>query len=153
MGDLFNSDMHAGGGSLVPGDGSDPEMWIKVLGNIMDRRLPVDTYVPGHGPVHPGRGVKDLEEAQRYFIVDARRRRHHDEPGKEPGPDHQRVQGARRVRALRACRAFAGDPALILLGADGRREIGALRSQGSVGFTARLVYSACYLATSLEEQS
>ena len=69
MGDLFNSDMHAGGGSLVPGDGSDPEMWIKVLGNIMDRRLPVDTYVPGHGTVHPGRGVKDLEEAQRYFIV------------------------------------------------------------------------------------
>jgi cyclase len=69
MGDLFNSDMHAGGGSLVPGDGSDPEMWIKVLGNIMDRRLPVDTYVPGHGPVHPGRGVKDLEEAQRYFVV------------------------------------------------------------------------------------
>jgi cyclase len=69
MGDLFNSEMHAGGGSLVPGDGSDPAMWIKVLGNIMDRRLPVDTYVPGHGPVHPGRGVKDLEEAQSYFIA------------------------------------------------------------------------------------
>jgi glyoxylase-like metal-dependent hydrolase (beta-lactamase superfamily II) len=69
MGDLLNSDMHAGGGSLVPGDGSDPAMWIKVLGNIMDRRLPVDTYVPGHGPVHLGRGVKDLEEAQRYFVA------------------------------------------------------------------------------------
>ena len=69
MGDLLNSDMHAGGGSLVPGEGSDPEMWIKVLGNIMDRRLPVDTYVPGHGPVHLGRGAKDLEEAQRYFLA------------------------------------------------------------------------------------
>jgi cyclase len=69
MGDLFNSEMHAGGGSLVPGDGSDPEMWIKILGNIMDRKLPVDTYVPGHGIVHPGRGVKDLEEAQRYFLA------------------------------------------------------------------------------------
>ena len=69
MGDLLNSEMHAGGGSLVPGDGSDPDMWIKVLGNIMDRRLPVDTYVPGHGPVHVGRGVKDLEETQRYFLA------------------------------------------------------------------------------------
>src|ERR1700730_15737919 len=69
MGDLLNTDMHAGGGSLVPGDGSDPAMWIKVLGNIMDRRLPVDTYVPGHGPVHLGRGVKDLEETQRYFVA------------------------------------------------------------------------------------
>jgi len=69
MGDLLNSEMHAGGGSLVPGDGSDPATWIKVLGNIMDRRLPVDTYVPGHGPVHVGRGVKDLEEDQRYFIA------------------------------------------------------------------------------------
>ena len=38
----------------MPGEGSDPEMWIKILGNIMDRKLPVDTYVPGHGPVHLG---------------------------------------------------------------------------------------------------
>jgi cyclase len=68
MGDLFNSAMHAGGGSLVPGEGSDPDMWIKILGNIIDRKLPVDTYVPGHGTVHPGRGVDDLKEAQRYFI-------------------------------------------------------------------------------------
>jgi cyclase len=68
MGDLLNSEMHAGGGSLVPGEGSDPREWIQVLGNIMDRKLPVDTYVPGHGPVHVGRGVKDLEDAQRYFI-------------------------------------------------------------------------------------
>ncbi|MET0691438.1 MAG: hypothetical protein ABWZ38_10435 [Candidatus Binatia bacterium] len=35
----------------------------------MARQLPVDTYVPGHGPVHIGRGVKDLEEQKRYFVV------------------------------------------------------------------------------------
>ncbi len=69
MGDLLNSEVHAGGGSLVPGDGSDPDMWIRILGNIIDRKLPVDTYVPGHGPVHVGRGVKDLQDAQHYFLV------------------------------------------------------------------------------------
>jgi cyclase len=69
MGDLLNNELHAGGGSLIPGDGSSPKGWIQILGNIMDRRLPVDTYVPGHGPVHIGRGVKDLEDAQRYFVV------------------------------------------------------------------------------------
>jgi hypothetical protein len=35
----------------------------------MARNLPVDTYIPGHGPIHIGRGVKDLEEQKRYFIV------------------------------------------------------------------------------------
>ena len=35
----------------------------------MARNLAVETYVPGHGPVHVGRGVKDLEEQKRYFIV------------------------------------------------------------------------------------
>jgi glyoxylase-like metal-dependent hydrolase (beta-lactamase superfamily II) len=69
MGDLFNSEMHAGGGSLIPGSGSDPAMWIEVLDNIINRKLPVDTYVPGHGPVHVGRGVKDLEDARHYFLV------------------------------------------------------------------------------------
>jgi len=69
MGDLLNTDVHAGGGSLVPGEGSSPQGWIDALGHIMDRHLPVDTYVPGHGPVHIGRGVKDVEEAQHYFLV------------------------------------------------------------------------------------
>jgi hypothetical protein len=40
-----------------------------LLDNIMARKLPVETYVPGHGPVHVGRGVADLEEQKRYFIV------------------------------------------------------------------------------------
>ena len=35
----------------------------------MARNLPVDTYIPGHGPVHVGRGVADLEEQKRYFVV------------------------------------------------------------------------------------
>jgi cyclase len=69
MGDLLNNELHAGGGSLVPGDGSNPKGWIQILGNIMARRLPVDTYVPGHGPVHIGRGAKDLEDAQHYFVA------------------------------------------------------------------------------------
>jgi hypothetical protein len=35
----------------------------------MARDLSVETYVPGHGPAHIGRGVKDLEEQKRYFVV------------------------------------------------------------------------------------
>jgi hypothetical protein len=35
----------------------------------MARNLAVDTYIPGHGPVHIGRGMKDLEEQKRYFVV------------------------------------------------------------------------------------
>ena len=48
---------------------SNAKNWIAVLDRIMERRLPVDTYVPGHGPVHIGRGVADLEEQKRYFVV------------------------------------------------------------------------------------
>ena len=65
----MNTDVHAGGGSLVPGEGSSPKGWIEALDHIIDRKLPVDTYVPGHGPVYVGRGVKDEEEARRYFVV------------------------------------------------------------------------------------
>ena len=43
--------------------------WLVLLDNITARRLPVDTYVPGHGPVHVGRGVADLEEQKKYFVV------------------------------------------------------------------------------------
>lgn len=35
----------------------------------MAGQLAVDAYVPGYGPVHVGRGLKDLEEQKRYFIV------------------------------------------------------------------------------------
>ncbi len=43
--------------------------WIQILDNIMARNLPVETYIPGHGPAHIGRGMKDLEEQKRYFVV------------------------------------------------------------------------------------
>ena len=48
---------------------SNPRRWIEVLDRVMERKLPVDTYVPGHGPVHVGRGVADLEEQKRYWVV------------------------------------------------------------------------------------
>ena len=69
MGDLLSNGGHPGGGRFDPRDGSSPKGWIEILDRIIDRRLPVDTYVPGHGPVHIGRGVKDLEEARHYFVV------------------------------------------------------------------------------------
>ena len=36
---------------------------------MIARKLPVETYVPGHGQVHVGRGVADLEELNRYFAA------------------------------------------------------------------------------------
>ena len=44
-----------------------PDDWLKSLDSL--RALREDTFVPGHGPVHLGRGVKDLEEQKRYFVV------------------------------------------------------------------------------------
>jgi hypothetical protein len=43
--------------------------FIDVVDKIIARRLPVETYVPGHGPVHVGRGVADMEELKRYFLA------------------------------------------------------------------------------------
>ena len=48
---------------------SNARNWINLLDRVIERRLPVDTYLPGHGPVHIGRGVADLEEQRRYFVV------------------------------------------------------------------------------------
>ena len=69
MGDLLDTEIHPGqaesGGvfyAYVYG-------WIEILDKIMQRNLAVDTYIPGHGPAHIGRGVKDLEEQKRYFVV------------------------------------------------------------------------------------
>ena len=33
------------------------------------RNLPVDTYVPGHGPVYIGRNIEDLREFRTYFLT------------------------------------------------------------------------------------
>jgi glyoxylase-like metal-dependent hydrolase (beta-lactamase superfamily II) len=69
MGDLLDTEIHPGQGESAGVFYSNVEGWIKILDNIMARNLPVDTYIPGHGPVHIGRGVKDLEEQKRYFVV------------------------------------------------------------------------------------
>ena len=69
MGDLLDTEIHPGQGESAGVFFSNVPGWIKVLDNIMARSLAVETYVPGHGPVHVGRGVKDLEEQKRYFVV------------------------------------------------------------------------------------
>jgi glyoxylase-like metal-dependent hydrolase (beta-lactamase superfamily II) len=69
MGDLLDTEIHPGQGESAGVFFSNVAGWIKVLDNIMARSLAVETYVPGHGPVHIGRGVKDLEEQKRYFVV------------------------------------------------------------------------------------
>ena len=69
MGDLLDTEVHPGQGESGDIFYSNVKGWIEILDRIMVRHLPVDTYVPGHGPVHVGRGVKDLEEQKRYFVV------------------------------------------------------------------------------------
>jgi glyoxylase-like metal-dependent hydrolase (beta-lactamase superfamily II) len=69
MGDLLDTEIHPGQGESAGVFFSNVKGWLQILDNIMARELPVDTYVPGHGPAHIGRGVKDLEEQKRYFVV------------------------------------------------------------------------------------
>jgi cyclase len=69
MGDLLDTEIHPGPGESAMVFFSNAKSWIALLDRIIERRLPVDTYVPGHGPVHIGRGVADLEEQRRYFVV------------------------------------------------------------------------------------
>jgi glyoxylase-like metal-dependent hydrolase (beta-lactamase superfamily II) len=69
MGDLLDTEIHPGQGESAGVFYSYVKGWIEILDRIMQRNLAVETYVPGHGPVHMGRGVKDLEEQKRYFVV------------------------------------------------------------------------------------
>ena len=69
MGDLLDTEIHPGQGESAGVFYSNVKGWIQILDNIMARNLPVETYIPGHGPAHIGRGVKDLEEQKRYFVV------------------------------------------------------------------------------------
>src|SRR5919108_2927337 len=69
MGDLLDTEIHPGQGESAGVFFSNVNGWIRILDNIMARNLPVDTYIPGHGPVHIARGIKDLEEQKRYFVV------------------------------------------------------------------------------------
>jgi glyoxylase-like metal-dependent hydrolase (beta-lactamase superfamily II) len=69
MGDLLDTEIHPGQGESAGVFYSNVRGWIQILDNVMQRSLPVETYIPGHGPVHIGRGVKDLAEQKRYFVV------------------------------------------------------------------------------------
>jgi glyoxylase-like metal-dependent hydrolase (beta-lactamase superfamily II) len=70
MGDLFKSGIHTGPGDKdVYKNFDGGKAFISILDTIMMRKLPVDTYVPGHGVVHIGRGVADLAELRRYFVA------------------------------------------------------------------------------------
>src|SRR5262244_1057890 len=68
-GDLLDTEIHPGQGESAGVFYSNVKGWIQILDNIMTRNLPVETYIPGHGPAHVGRGVKDLEEQKRYFVM------------------------------------------------------------------------------------
>lgn len=69
MGDLLDTEIHLGQGESAGVFYSNVKGWVQILDNIMARNLAVETYVPGHGPAHLGRGMKDLEEQKRYFVV------------------------------------------------------------------------------------
>ncbi len=69
MGDLFKSEIHTGPGDTAYANFGAAKPWIGIIDKVMARNLPVDTYVPGHGPVHVGRGVADLQELRRYFLA------------------------------------------------------------------------------------
>jgi len=69
MGDLLNTEIHPGPGESAQVFFSNARNWIALLDRLIAKQLPVDTYIPGHGPVHIGRGIADIEEQRRYFIV------------------------------------------------------------------------------------
>ncbi len=69
MGDLLNNEIHPGQAEAAGVFFAQVQSWIDLLNRVVARNLPVDTYVPGHGPPHVGRGVADLEEQRDYFIA------------------------------------------------------------------------------------
>ena len=69
LGDLFKSEMHTGPGDTVYETFDAAKGWLAIIDSIIGRNLAVDTYVPGHGPVHIGRGIEDMQELRRYFVA------------------------------------------------------------------------------------
>lgn len=69
MGDLFKSEIHTGPGDTAYDTFRASKSFSDIVDKVIARKLPVDTYVPGHGTVHVGRGVADLEELNRYFAA------------------------------------------------------------------------------------
>lgn len=69
MGDLLNNELHPGQAEAAGVFYANIQGTIDILNNIINRNLPVDTYVPGHGPIHVGRGVADVVDQRDYFIL------------------------------------------------------------------------------------
>jgi len=69
MGDLLNNEIHPGQAEAAGVFYANIQGTIDILNRIIERNLPVDTYVPGHGPVHVGRGVADVIDQRDYFIL------------------------------------------------------------------------------------
>jgi glyoxylase-like metal-dependent hydrolase (beta-lactamase superfamily II) len=69
MGDLLNNEVHPGQAEAGGVFFANIQGTIDILTRIIDRKLPVDTYVPGHGPVHVGRGVQDVIDQRDYFVM------------------------------------------------------------------------------------
>jgi len=69
MGDLLNNELHPGQAEAAGVFYAHIQGTIDILNNIINRNLPVDTYVPGHGPVHVGRGIADVVDQRDYFIL------------------------------------------------------------------------------------
>ena len=68
MGDLLNNELHPGQAEAAGVFFANIQGTIDILNRIIDRKLPVDTYVPGHGPVHVGRGIADVVDQRDYFV-------------------------------------------------------------------------------------
>ena len=69
MGDLLNTEIHPGQSESAGIIFANVNGWVASLDRVMARHLPVDTYIPGHGPAQVGRGVADLEAQKRYFLA------------------------------------------------------------------------------------
>ena len=69
MGDLLNNEIHPGQAEAAGVFYANIQGTIDILNRIIDRNLPVDTYVPGHGPIHVGRGIADVVDQRDYFIL------------------------------------------------------------------------------------
>lgn len=69
MGDLLNNEVHPGQADAGGVFKAQIQGQIEILNGIVERNLAVDTYVPGHGPVHIGRGVADITDQRDYFVL------------------------------------------------------------------------------------
>ena len=69
MGDLLNNELHPGPAEAAGVFYANIQGTIDILNRIIDRNLPVDTYVSGHGPIHVGKGVADIVDQRDYFIA------------------------------------------------------------------------------------